>query len=316
MTHDSPQAPRARRLAEQFWQAGLVLCVAAFGCVLDAVCSTRGVPTWACFAVLCCVMLCWPAEMAFMFMERSQGRNRIDYPVSSWAPAALLPGRMRTKGCPTQQKLPMRSWRASPHRVPAGCRCQTDDALLLLGPRAVRPQAAALPPLSQPAVVCVRLLCARVQMGGSESLIQALIRGLEKHGGRLLLRSHVDKIHVENGRAAGVVLQPRRNGNGNRQSASSSSGSGGQPEFIRARKGVISNASVWDTQKLLAPGVGPPEWRRQSITTPAVSTWALQQCAACEAALRWSPMMQTCMGVGVLQHQGPCVADMRPSHVL
>lgn len=114
-----------------------------------------------------------------------------------------------------------------------------------------------------------------LQMGGSESLIQALIRGLEKHGGRLLLRSHVDKIHVEHGRAAGVVLQPRSNGNGNRQSASSSSsGSGGQPEFIRARKGVISNASVWDTQKLLAPGVGPLEWRRQSITTPAVSnTW-------------------------------------------
>jgi phytoene dehydrogenase-like protein len=113
-------------------------------------------------------------------------------------------------------------------------------------------------------------------MGGSESLIQALIRGLEKHGGRLLLRSHVDKIHVENGRAAGVVLQPRSNGN---EKSASSSSSGGQPEFIRARKGVISNASVWDTQKLLAPGVGPPEWRRQSITTPAVSTWGSAVCS-------------------------------------
>lgn len=106
-----------------------------------------------------------------------------------------------------------------------------------------------------------------LQMGGSEALINALIRGLEKHGGRLLLRSHVDKIHVENGRAAGVVLRPRTNGNGK---SSSNSGSG-QPEFIRARKGVISNASVWDTQKLLARGVGPAEWRRQSTTTPAVS---------------------------------------------
>lgn len=97
-------------------------------------------------------------------------------------------------------------------------------------------------------------------------MIDALIRGLTKHGGRLMLRSHVDKIVVENGRAVGVALQPQTNGKGKTLSSSS-----GQPEFIRARKGVISNASVWDTQKLLAPGVGPREWRRQSITTPAVS---------------------------------------------
>lgn len=114
-------------------------------------------------------------------------------------------------------------------------------------------------------------------MGGSEALIDALIRGLKKNGGRLLLRSHVDNIHIENGRAAGVVLQPRTNGNG--KAAAASSSSGGQPEFIRARKGVISNASVWDTQKLLAPGVGPKEWRRQSITTPAVSmAWQGTDC--------------------------------------
>lgn len=105
-------------------------------------------------------------------------------------------------------------------------------------------------------------------MGGSEALIDALIRGLTKHGGRLMLRSHVDKIVVENGRAVGVALQSQTNGKGKILNSSNSSG---QPEFIRARKGVISNASVWDTQKLLAPGVGPKEWRRQSITTPAVS---------------------------------------------
>lgn len=155
-------------------------------------------------------------------------------------------------------------------------------------------QAAALPPVSQPAGLCAYGCCVPfvLQMGGSESLIQALIRGLEKHGGRLLLRSHVDQIHVENGRAAGVVLQPRSNCNGNGKSASSSS-SGSQPEFIRARKGVISNASVWDTQKLLAPGVGPPEWRRQSITTPAVSiTWALQQSAVIATATPYCTMQQ------------------------
>lgn len=112
------------------------------------------------------------------------------------------------------------------------------------------------------------------QMGGSEALIGALIRGLEKHGGRLLLRSHVDNIVVENGRAVGVALRPPTSGS----KAASNSSSSGQPEFIRARKGVISNASVWDTQKLLAPGVGPKEWRRQSITTPQV-------CGCCSAGV-------------------------------
>jgi phytoene dehydrogenase-like protein len=115
------------------------------------------------------------------------------------------------------------------------------------------------------------LLLLVLQMGGSEAIINALIRGLEKHGGRLLLRSHVDHIVMENGRAAGVALRLRSPAatpsNG---SSSSSSSSEGPLEMIRARKGVISNASVWDTHKLLAPGVGPKEWRRESVTTPQV----------------------------------------------
>lgn len=125
-----------------------------------------------------------------------------------------------------------------------------------------------------------RSLSHALQMGGSESIINALIRGLEKNGGRLVLRSHVDQIVMENGRAVGVALRPRSpapspsNGASNGSSAehiASSVDSSGSREFIRARKGVISNASVWDTQKLLAPGVGPREWRRKAITTPTVS---------------------------------------------
>jgi phytoene dehydrogenase-like protein len=107
-------------------------------------------------------------------------------------------------------------------------------------------------------------------MGGSEAIINALIRGLEKHGGRLLLRSHVDHIVMENGRAAGVALR-RRSPAATPSNGSSSSSSEGPLEVIRARKGVISNASVWDTHKLLAPAVGPKEWRRESVTTPQVS---------------------------------------------
>lgn len=105
--HDSPQATRPRRLGSPGKQAW-------FGVwLLLGVCLRQLAAQWGVnlFVVLCCVMLCWPAEMAFMFMERSQGRNRIDYPVSPfWPPAALLRERMRTKGCPTQQKLLMQIW--------------------------------------------------------------------------------------------------------------------------------------------------------------------------------------------------------------
>ena len=100
-----------------------------------------------------------------------------------------------------------------------------------------------------------------LQLGGSESIISALVRGLEKHGGRLLLRAHVDQVVMEGGRAAGVRLAAP---------AARTSRDSGPPEVIRARKGVISNASVWDTQKLLPRGVAPPDWRQRSLTTPQV----------------------------------------------
>ncbi|KAF6250576.1 hypothetical protein COO60DRAFT_1705674 [Scenedesmus sp. NREL 46B-D3] len=71
-------------------------------------------------------------------------------------------------------------------------------------------------------------------IGGSQAMVQALIRGLEKRGGRLLLNSHVERILLDsNGRATGVALR-----------------GGGS---IKARKAVVSNASVWDTVRLLPP---------------------------------------------------------------
>lgn len=53
------------------------------------------------------------------------------------------------------------------------------------------------------------------------------VRGIEKLGGRVELRSHVEEIIVEGGKAVGVRL---RSGN-----------------IVRARKAVVSNASIWDT---------------------------------------------------------------------
>ena len=71
--------------------------------------------------------------------------------------------------------------------------------------------------------------------GGMESLIQALVQGLENHGGSLLLNSRVEKIlldDVGHGPACyGVMLDDGK--------------------VIKARKGVISNAPVWNLAKIL-----------------------------------------------------------------
>ena len=85
-------------------------------------------------------------------------------------------------------------------------------------------------------------------LGGSGALIEALVRGLCKHGGRLMLNSHVEEILVENQRGVGVRLR------------------GGQK--IKASRAVVSNASVWDTLSLLPPSALPQRFRDQRQATP------------------------------------------------
>ncbi|KAK9805482.1 hypothetical protein WJX72_000755 [[Myrmecia] bisecta] len=97
-------------------------------------------------------------------------------------------------------------------------------------------------------------------MGGSGAIIDALVRGIEKYGGRVLLRSHVDEIILEGGKAVGVRLRPKPGKRG-------VSG----PEIIRARKAVVSNASVWDTQKLL--NHRDDNWRREAQSTPQTGSF-------------------------------------------
>lgn len=63
--------------------------------------------------------------------------------------------------------------------------------------------------------------------GGAKSIVQALVRGIEKYGGMVRTKSHVDEIIVEDGRAVGVKL--RKDG-----------------RVFRAKKAVVSNLSVWD----------------------------------------------------------------------
>ena len=67
--------------------------------------------------------------------------------------------------------------------------------------------------------------------GGGGALIGALVRGLERHQGQLRLNATVEKILVERQQAVGVQLKTG--------------------EQIRARHAVVSNASGWDTLKLL-----------------------------------------------------------------
>eukprot|EP00793_Prasinoderma_coloniale_P005753 PRCOL_00004227-RA len=91
-------------------------------------------------------------------------------------------------------------------------------------------------------------------VGGTGAVVGTLSGALERHGGSMRLRSHVEEIEVDpdTGRAAGVRLK------------------GGAR--VRARTAVVSNATVWDTAKLLDPSGLPPRaqgWREDCLEIPA-----------------------------------------------
>ncbi|KAL8061260.1 hypothetical protein ABFX02_02G076000 [Erythranthe guttata] len=90
--------------------------------------------------------------------------------------------------------------------------------------------------------------CLEYPIHGSGAVVDALVRGLKKFNGRLSLKSHVENIVVEDGRAIGVKLR------------------GGQ--FVRAKKAVVSNASMWDTVNLLPKEVVPKPYQEKIKATP------------------------------------------------
>mmetsp|Transcript_20184 Transcript_20184/g.56215 ORF Transcript_20184/g.56215 Transcript_20184/m.56215 type:complete len:631 (-) Transcript_20184:221-2113(-) len=126
-------------------------------------------------------------------------------------------------------------------------------------------------------------------MGGSKAIIDALIRGITKYGGQIKLSSHVEEILLENGQAAGVRVRPKRikkegnpgladadagaTTNGNTSSSSGSAQTGSSGQVLRAKKGVVSNASVWDMLKLLPPDNVPQQWRQERAATPALDSF-------------------------------------------
>lgn len=85
-------------------------------------------------------------------------------------------------------------------------------------------------------------------LGGSGALVEALVRGLKRHGGQLMLGAHVEQVLVENRTAVGVRLR------------------GGQA--LRARRAVISNASVWNTLNLLPEGAVSNQFIEKRRATP------------------------------------------------
>lgn len=85
-------------------------------------------------------------------------------------------------------------------------------------------------------------------MGGSGAIADALVRGMERHGGRLMLNAHVEQVLVQGDRAVGVQLR------------------GGK--VVKARRAVVSNASVWDTLKLVPEEVLPKGFRAKRQATP------------------------------------------------
>ena len=91
-------------------------------------------------------------------------------------------------------------------------------------------------------------------LGGSGAVVDALVRAIEKRGGEVILNSHVHEIMVEDGRATGVQLR-----RGKRK--------------IRAKKAVISNASVWDTMRLMPEGAVPDSVREQKMKTPMTGSF-------------------------------------------
>ena len=88
--------------------------------------------------------------------------------------------------------------------------------------------------------------------GGAKAIIDALVRGVEKRGGSIFLKSHVDEIVTRDGRAVGVRLK----GNGK--------------NIIQAKKAVVSNLSVWDLLKsgIIDNNVFPEKFVKERMDTP------------------------------------------------
>jgi len=91
-------------------------------------------------------------------------------------------------------------------------------------------------------------------VGGTGAIIDALIRGIEKYGGQVYKNCLVERVTVDNEKASGVRYK---------YTAPSGEKESG---FIRANEAVISNATVWDTLKMVPENTAwqeniPDDWK-------------------------------------------------------
>ncbi|OKH12647.1 all-trans-retinol 13,14-reductase [Fischerella major NIES-592] len=108
-------------------------------------------------------------------------------------------------------------------------------------------------------------------VGGSGGIVNALVRGLERWGGKLLLGCHVEQILVESRKVVGVRLRSRRKDNETKGQQSSLDLS--KSSILKAPI-VISNASIWDTYtQLLDPDHLPASERQAALATPTVDSF-------------------------------------------
>jgi carotene isomerase len=112
-------------------------------------------------------------------------------------------------------------------------------------------------------------------VGGSKSIVDALVRGLQRFGGELRLGCHVEQILVEGGKAVGVKLRspqpPLKRGAMILEPGVMNLE--GDAEILRASI-VISNATLWDTyNNLLRPEDLPANYRQAALDTPAVESF-------------------------------------------
>lgn len=90
-------------------------------------------------------------------------------------------------------------------------------------------------------------------IGGSQAIVQALVRGLTRFGGKLQLKTTVEKILVKSGKVYGVQSQK------------------GEQFYAPI---VISNATIWDTYThLLNSSDLPQSYRQTALKTPAVDSF-------------------------------------------
>lgn len=96
-------------------------------------------------------------------------------------------------------------------------------------------------------------------LGGSGAIVDALTRGIHKYGGKVLLSTNVENIILENDKATGVRVKSLKH-----KSLTT----------IKARKAVVSNASVWDTAKMLkSSGFDNPAVLEEKLGTPTTGSF-------------------------------------------